>query len=189
MGPRGKRFDGSDSLFKTHQDLVKRAGHAVWLTEFMPARLEYLGFVNRLQQTFCELDICCALVSAYPAYIASALSVYSTGGNVVSLLYIARTDSSILDIIYKLPSFQTGPFTFALTALELFANYRDYSFFTITQGAETVQFLLRVVDSVTCGAKSSINFPEFLWDTAVNFAFQMYVMVCVLLDSPKVLYL
>jgi len=190
MRPRGKRFDGSDSLFRTHQDLVHRVGHAVWLTEFTPARLEILGFVNRLLQTFCELNICCAFVNAYPAYIADALSVYSTGGNVVSLLYIARTDSPILDnIYYKLPSFQLGTFTFALTPLELFANYRNYSLFAITQGVETVQFLLGVVDSVTCGAKSSINFPEFLWDTAVNFAFQMYVMVCVLLDSPKVLYL
>jgi len=116
--------------------------------------------VNRLLQTFCELDICCVLVNAYPAYIAGALSVYSTGGNVVSLLYIARTDSPILDNIYnKLPSFQVGTFTFALTALELFANY---SFFAITQGAEAVQFLLGVFDSVPCGAKSSFNFLEFL---------------------------
>jgi len=127
MGHRGKRFDGSDSLFRTQQDLMKRAGHTMCLTEFTPARLDHLSFVNRLLQTFCELDICCALVNVYPAYIAGALSVYSTGGNVVSLLYIARTDSTILDNIYKLPSFQIGPLTFTRTALELFANYRDYS--------------------------------------------------------------
>ena len=76
----------------------------------------------------------------------------------VSLLYIARTDSPILGNIYnKLLSFQIGPYTFALTALEQFANYREYSMFTITQCAETVQFLLGVVDSFTCRAKSSIN--------------------------------
>jgi len=77
MRPRGRLFDGSDSLFTTQQDLVKRAVHAMWLTEFTPARLD---FVNRLLQTFCELDICCALANAYPAYIAGVLSVYSTWG-------------------------------------------------------------------------------------------------------------
>jgi len=182
MRPGGKHFDGSDSLLGTQQDLVNRAGHAVWLTEFTPARVDYLGFVNRLLQTFCELDICCALVIAYPACIAGVLSVFSTGGNVV-MWYIPSTDSPILDNIYnKLPSFQIGPFTFALTALEQFENYRDYSLFAITQGEETVQFLLGVVDSVTCGAKSSINFLDFLWDTSVMFAFQMYGIVCVPLD-------
>jgi len=190
MRLRGQLFDGPDSLYRTQQELVKRAGHAVWLTKFTPARLEHLGYVNRLLQTFYELDICCALLNAYPAYIAGALSVYSTGGNVLSLLYIARTDSPILDNIYnKVPSFQLGPFTFALTVLEQFANYRDYSLFAITQGTEMVQFLLGVVDSVTCGAKSSINLLEFFLDTTVLFAFQMYGIVCVPLASPKVSYL
>jgi len=183
MRLRRKLFDGSDSL------LVNRAGNAVWLTEFTPTRLDHLGFVNRLLHPFCKLDICCALVNAYPAYIAGVLSVYSTGSNVVSLLYIARTDSPILDNIYKFPSFQLRTFTFALTALEQFANYRYYSLFAITQGEETVQFLLGVVVSVTCGAKSRINLFEFLWDTAVMFAFQMYGIVCVPLDSPNVLYI
>ena len=60
----GRICDGSGSMFRTQQDLVKRVGHAVWLTEFTPARIEHLGFVNRLLHTFCELDICCALVIA-----------------------------------------------------------------------------------------------------------------------------
>ena len=93
MRPRWRCFDGSDSRFRTQHDLVKRAGHAVWFTEFTPARLEHLGFVNRLLQTFCEQDIWCALVNAYPAYVAGVLSVFSTGGMRLSLLYIARTDS------------------------------------------------------------------------------------------------
>ena len=154
---------------------MKSAGHAVWLSEFTPAGLDHLGFLNSLVYTFCELDICC---------------VYSTGGNVGILLYISRTDSPILDNIYnKVPSFQIGPFTFSLTALEQFVNYRDYSMFNITQGAETVQLLIGVVDSVTCGTNSSINLLELLWDTTVLFAFQMHGIVCVPFDSPKVLYL
>jgi len=186
----GRIFDGPDTMFRTQQDLVKRAGHSVWLTEFTPARIDLLDFVNRLLHTFGELDMCCALVNAYPAYIAGALSVYSTGGNAVSLLYVARTASPILDSIYnKVPSFQNGPFTFSLTALEQFANYRDFSLFAITQRAETVRLLIGGVDSVTFGAKSSINLLEFLWDTTLQFAFEMYGIVCLPFDSPKVLYI
>jgi len=62
--------------------------------------------------------------------------------------------------------------------------------FAITQGDVTVEFLLGVVDvTVTCGSKSNINLLEFLWDTTAIFAFQMYGIVCVPLDSPNVHYL
>jgi len=77
MRPRGRIFDGSDSMFTTHQDLMKCAGHAIWFTEFTSAKLDHLGFVNRLLHTFCELDICCALVNAYPSYIAGVISVFN----------------------------------------------------------------------------------------------------------------
>jgi len=120
---------------------VKRAGHAVWFTEFTPAKLDHPGFVNRILQTFCELDICCALVNAYPSYIAGALSVYSTGCLRLSLLYIARTDSPILDNIYnKVPSFQMGPFTFALCDSEENAINPDYYVFAITLGRRRFSF-------------------------------------------------
>ena len=107
---------------------MKRAGQVMWLTEFTPARLGHLGFVNRLLQTFCELDICCALVNAYPGYIAGVLSVFWMGGTRLSLLYIARVDSPILDNIYnKVPSFKIGPFTFVLTDSERFVDFMDNS--------------------------------------------------------------
>jgi len=112
--PRGRLFNGSNSLFSTQQDLVKRAVHAMWLTEFTPARL---------LQTFCMLDIFCALVNAYPAYIASVLSVFSTGDTRLSLLYIVRVDSPILDNIYnKVSSFQIGHFTFVLILSDLIST-------------------------------------------------------------------
>ena len=111
----------------------------------------------------------------------------------ISLLNIAKTECPTLDNFNgKVPSFQVGPFTFSLTALDQFANYsdyRDYSLFTVSQGDEAVQLLVGVVDSVTCGAKRSIKLLEFLWDTTVLFAFQKYGIVCVPFDSPKVLYL
>jgi len=57
MRPQGRIFVGSDSMFTTHQHLAKRVGQAVWFTEFTPAKIVHLGFVNRLLHTFCELDI------------------------------------------------------------------------------------------------------------------------------------
>jgi len=75
------------------QDLMKRAGHALCFTEFSPARRDHLGFVNRLLQIFCELNICCALVNIFPTYIAGALSVYFTSVHTISLLYITRAVS------------------------------------------------------------------------------------------------
>jgi len=187
MRPRGRRFEGSNSLFRTLQDLVKCAGHAVWFTEFTHAKLDHLGFVNRLLHYFCELDTCCALVNAYPAYIAGALSVYSTGGLRLSLLYIVRTDSPILENIYnKVPSFHMVSFTFAQCDSEENAINPDYYVFAITLGEETVEFLIGVVDVTdTCGSKCSINLLEFLLDTTLIFAFTNYGIVCVPLDSPK----
>jgi len=50
MRPKGKVFDCSDILYATQSGLVKNniAGHALWLTHFTPARLDHLGYVNRL---------------------------------------------------------------------------------------------------------------------------------------------
>jgi len=67
----------------------------------------------------------------------------------------------------------------------------DYSVFDFTQGEETVQFLIGVVDTVTitCGTNSSINFLVFLWDNTLIFALLKYGIICVPLASPTVLYL
>ena len=192
MRPRGRCFDGSDSMFRTQQDMMKRAGHAVWLNEFTPTKIDHLGFVNRLLHTFCELDICCALVNAYPSYIAGVISVFSTAGPRLSLLYLARVDSPLLDSIYnKVPFFQIGPFSFILTDNERFENFHDYSVYAITLLEDTVGVLIGVVETstITCGSKSSINFLEFLWESTIIFAFTKYGIVCVPFDPPKVLYL
>jgi len=171
--------------------MVKRAGHAVWLNEFTQARLEYFAFVNRLMQTLCELDIFCALVNAYPANIAGVLSVFSTGGIRLSLLYIARTDSPFIDNIYNnVPSFQVGPFTFALSDSEENEINPDYNVYSLTFGEDTVELLIELVDvTANYGSRSSINLMEFLWKSTLIFAFTTYGIVCVPLDSPKVIYL
>ena len=161
------------------------------MTHFTPARLDHLGFANRLLKTFRELDICCALVGTYPAYIAGVISSYYMDSLRLGQLCIARTDYPILDNIYKkLPTFEIGPFRFSITAGEEYANYRSYSVYEITQGDVTVPFLLAIVDvSVLCGSKANINLAEFMWENASIFAFKMYGIVCVPLDTPTVLYL
>ena len=60
---------GSKSLFETQHFLVNGniAGNVIWLPHFTPTRLGHLRFVNQLLQTFCALDICCALTGICPA--------------------------------------------------------------------------------------------------------------------------
>jgi len=121
--------------------MLKRAGHAEWLNEFTPARMEYLGFVNRLMQTFCELDICCSLVNTYPAYIAGVFSLFSPGGGKIRLLYYARVDSPMRETIYnKVPSFQIGLLSFTLTEAERYEEFPHYSVFAISQGRRRIGF-------------------------------------------------
>jgi len=140
---------------------------------------------------FCALDICCALVGTYPAYIEGVLSSHYVDRLRLGQLCIARTDSHILDNIYKkFPTFEIGPFGFHITAEEEYANYPDYSVNEITHGDVTLPFLLAVVDvSVHCGSKPSINLVEFMWENACIFAFKMYGIVCVPLDTTMVFYL
>jgi len=114
MRPRGRCFNGSDRMLTTQKDLVNLAGNAVWFTEFTPVRLDYLDFVKRLLRTFCEIDICCALVNAYPAYIAGTVYVCSVGELALGVLYFAKFNSTLLDHFYLNDSyFLVGPFSFA----------------------------------------------------------------------------
>ena len=166
-------------------------GHALWLTHFTPARRVHLGFVNLLLKEFCSLDICCSFVVTYPAYIAGVLSSHYVDELRLSQLCIARTDSHILDNIYrKFPNFTIGPYKFHLTAEDEYASFPDYSVYEITYVSVTVPFLITVIDvAVQCGSKSNINLAEFMWENASIFALKMYGIVCVPSGTPTVLYL
>jgi len=163
----------------------------VWLTHFTLVILDHLGFVNHLLITFCALDIGCALVGTCPAYIAGVLSLHYVDRLRLIQLCIARTDSHILDNIYrKFPTFETGPFRFRITAEDEYTNYPDYSVYEITHDGVTVSFLLAALDvSVHCGSKSSVNLADFMWENACIFAFKMYAIVWVPLDTPTAFYL
>ena len=76
MRPLGISFDGSCSLSETQHLLEAEAGNAVCLPHFTPTILDNLRFVHHFLQTFCELDICCALTGTSSAYIAGVLVSY-----------------------------------------------------------------------------------------------------------------
>jgi len=109
----------------------------------------------------------------------------------VSQLCVARTDSPVLDNIYrKLPTFERGPFRFSITSEEDYANCPDYSVYDITHNGVTVPFYNKVVDlSVHFGSRSIINLAEFMWENACIFAFKMCGIICVPLDTPTDFYL
>jgi len=192
MRPQGKLLNGSAHLLETQECLVNSVGNALCLTHFTPARRDHLGFVNLLLKEFCSMDICCALVGTYPAYIAGVLSSYYVDELRVSQLCIARTDSPILENIYrKVPSFTIGPYKFHLNKEDdEYASFPDYSVYEITHDGVTVPFHFTVVDvAVKCGSKSNINLAEFIWENASIFTFKMYGIVCVPSGMPSVLYL
>jgi len=94
-----------------------------------------------------SLDICCSLVGTYPAYIAGVLSSHYADQLRLSELCIARTDSPILDNIYrKFPNFNFGTYKFHLNAEDDDnASFPDYSVYEITHDGVTVPFLITVM--------------------------------------------
>jgi len=56
MKPQGKEFDGSSSLFETHQNLQPYAGNSIWLTQFQPKKQEHLNFLRLVQGKFLKTD-------------------------------------------------------------------------------------------------------------------------------------
>lgn len=166
MKPHGIPFDGSDSLFQTQQSLVTEMGHAVWLQQFTPARLDHLSFVHQLLQTFCALDICCTITGTYPAYIAGVLASFYNTSPCIGGLHIARTSSSILENFYrKVETFEIEPFQFQITARQEYDAFPDFSTYKITFENVTLAFTVTIIDVETfhgepvyCGSKSNINF-------------------------------
>jgi len=164
------------------------ASNTLWLPHFTPVRPHHLRFVTQLLKTFCSLDICCACVGTYPSYITGVLSTYYFDTLRISQLCIARSDSPILDKIYrKFPTIEFGPFQFRMGEAEEYASLPDYSLYYITYEGVTVPFFISIVDaSVRCGSQSSINLVDFMWTNTCVFAFKMYAIVCVPLSTPTV---
>jgi len=110
-------------------------------------RLDHLRFVNRLLESFRALNICCFITGTYPAYIAGVLIAFYRTRPAVGELNIARTDSAILDSIYrKVHSIQIGHFEFSLTEWLEYENFPDYSIYDITHEGVTVTVHINIVD-------------------------------------------
>ena len=152
--------------------LDEEVGNALWLSHFTPVRLDNLHFVNRLLETFCALDICCAITGTYPAYIAGVLNSYFRTRPAVGGLQIARTNTPILGTIYsKRHTFDIVAFEFRLTEWLEYENIPDYSIYDITHEGMTVTDHFTTVDvPVHCGSHSNINLAEFIWCQNVRYS-------------------
>jgi len=126
---------------------VTEMGHAVWLQQFTPARLDHLSFVHRLLQTFCELDICCTITGTYPAYIAGVLASFYNTAPYIGGLHIDRTSSSILENFYrKAEAFVIEPFQFRIMELQEYHAFPDISSYEITFEVVTLAFTVTIID-------------------------------------------
>jgi len=118
MRPHGKVFVGSNGMFETQQFLSKGnvASNALWLPHFTPVKTDHLRFETQLLKTFCSLNICCSCVGTFPSYIAGVLGTNFVDTLRISQLCIARTDSPILDKIYRIfPTFEVEHFGFRMS--------------------------------------------------------------------------
>jgi len=192
MRPLGNVFDGSTSLFETQRVLCTSIGHAIWMTQFTPARHEHLHFIQALLLAFCSLGICCAFTGLNPAYIAGVLDKYCLEDDSCSChLYIAKSTSAILGPLLKQASkFTIGSFDFQFSSREAFEHYADYSAYDVSYEGVTLTFLLVLVDTaINCSPRASLIFVEFMWHNIKTFAFIKYAIVCTPLETPKILFL
>jgi len=90
----------------------------------------------------------------------------------------------------KADTFVIGPFQFRLTEWDEYEAFPDFSTYDITFEIVTVPFSITIVDvSTYCGSNTSINLTNFIWEYICGFAFKLYAIVCVPLDTPTVLYI
>jgi hypothetical protein len=192
MRPLGMVFDGSTSLFETQRVLCTSIGQAIWLAQFTPVHHDHLHFVQALFQAFCSLGICCVFTGLYPAYIAGVLDKSCLEDDFcICHLCIAKSTSTILGTLReKAAKFTIGSFNFQFRSRGAFERYADFSAYDISYEGETLTFYLVLVDAtVDCSPRASLNFVEFTWDNIKTFAFIKYAIVCIPLETPKILFL
>ena len=183
MKPQGKEFDGSSSLFETHQLLKTIAGYDIWLTKFKPINHEHRNFIELLLQTLCKVGICCAISGIYSAYIAGVFS-----SHFAVTLCVTKCNSTILNpLLGKRQKCMIGTFTFKLN--EEVDNH-NYIFYEITYEVISVSFQIIAIDtSIEWGSHFSLNFVEFILYYLGLLRFKMYAIVAVPFYKPIILYL
>ena len=104
-------------------------------------------------------------------------------------LYETKINSPILDpLLRRNQNFTIGSFEFRLREEQ--ENTADSTLYDITNGDIKVTFKIITIDtSIECGPRSCLNFAEFIWNNLGIFIFEMYAIVAVPFDTPKILYL
>jgi hypothetical protein len=173
MKLKGRDFDGSSSLFKTHQHVQPALGSAVWLTEFNPIKNENLHFVEQLLHTLCALGRCCTIAGTFSTYTAGILGSYY-----VIALHIAQTSSAV-SLFSKSHSFMLGNFKFEYQAAENYNISRKYIDSIPNCFHRYVKGMWTMFQYKFCRSYLELS----------NITIQKYVIVAVPFETPEVLYL
>jgi len=90
----------------------------------------------------------------------------------------------------KVTKFTMGSFNFQFRSRGAFERYADFSPYDISYEGVTLTFHLVLVDAtVNYSPRACLNLVEFIWDNIKTFAFIKYAIVCVPLETPKILFL
>jgi hypothetical protein len=106
-------------------------------------------------------------------------------------LYIAKSISAILGpLLQKATELTIGSFNFQFRSRGAFERCADFSAYDISCEGVTLTFHLVLVDAtVDCGPRACLNFVVFIWNNIKTFAFIKYAIVCIPLETPKILFL
>ena len=90
----------------------------------------------------------------------------------------------------KITIITIGFFSFQFRSRGAFECYADFSANDISYEGVALTFHLVLVDAtVDCSPRASLNFVQFIWNNIKTFAFIKYAIVCVPLETPKILFL
>jgi len=181
MKPQDKEFDGSCSLFKTHQLLQYVAGNDIWLTQFKLISLDHINVIELLLKTLCALGICFDISGTFPAYMAGVFSSYFA-----VTLCIAKTSSTILvPLLKRNGNLMIGPFMFTLSGEE-HTDDDDFLYYEISYEDISIPFHIIVIHATReCYPESNLNFVEFIWKYLAVVKFKMSAIFVVPFTTPK----
>ena len=108
----------------------------------------------------------------------------------MSLIHRKNISTILGPLLQKAAKFTIGSFNFQFRSRGAFETYADFSAYEVSYEGVTLTFHLVLVDAtVDCTTQECLNFVEFIWDNSKTFAFIKYAIVCVPLETPKILFL
>ena len=187
MKLRGHMFSGSSDLFATHEHIKSIAGHATWLSEFIPKHCPERYAVEELLKELQKCDVCCTVIEGFPAYIAGRFDHYET-----ATIFIADDGSNNAHCLPLLLQRGETFGTFTIGALK-FTRLSSFAFsildYRMTYGDVALTIEVIPVDTMKkCGAISNLDFVKLIWDHN-TFCFLKYAMCMMPTTSPYVVFL